>query len=294
MHPAACRSSLHDARGFTLVELLAAITIIVVLLALLLPAISRAVYQTTLAHCSSNQKSVAMSMIAYATDHDRRYPFRDLPTEGQITLGALGGIQAHKITHLLESGSGIANYDLRPMLSPYIQINKMLNDPFVEPVDLEKAEAMSGGPLTINIYSSLFLWGGWQFWGEERMERVGDRFTYTTSDKKMAFNLLVGDIDSRSGGQAYSSHPDMKYLSNRPLENGPNPFGGPMTVSQWHRQGDAFRNPLDLNFTYDDGSVRRFNSVDYVLAGDSEAGMVRIPNYNNESDTPNHVPDPAR
>ena len=63
-------------KAFTLVELLVIITIIVVLLALLAPAMGKAIYQAQLAACATRLKSFATGVTVYAIDYRRSYPHR--------------------------------------------------------------------------------------------------------------------------------------------------------------------------------------------------------------------------
>jgi len=59
------------ALAFTFVELLVVITIIVVLLALLVPALDEAVYQADLAVCATHQHGIGVGAVAYALNHAR-------------------------------------------------------------------------------------------------------------------------------------------------------------------------------------------------------------------------------
>jgi prepilin-type N-terminal cleavage/methylation domain-containing protein len=63
-------------KGFTLVELLVVLGIITVLIALLLPGLSRARMQANAVQCASNMRQVGMAMLIYA-DEQNGYLFPD-------------------------------------------------------------------------------------------------------------------------------------------------------------------------------------------------------------------------
>lgn len=74
--PARCapRALRRRTMGFTLVELLVVIGIIVLLISIAIPALSTAREASRRAVCASNLRSLAQGMIAYATDHDGALP----------------------------------------------------------------------------------------------------------------------------------------------------------------------------------------------------------------------------
>lgn len=61
--------------GFTLVELLVAVGIIAVLIAMLLPALSRAREGARQIVCFNNLRQIGLAMVFYASDNDGSYPF---------------------------------------------------------------------------------------------------------------------------------------------------------------------------------------------------------------------------
>ena len=83
-------------RAFTLIELLVVISIIGLLIAILLPALSSARESSYTTQCGSNLRQIGIGLFAYATDHDDYFPSQDL-------LGA----SAYRIPYLDELGPHI-------------------------------------------------------------------------------------------------------------------------------------------------------------------------------------------
>ncbi len=67
-------------KGFTLVELLAVITIILILLALLLPVVSRSIFNAKSMQCLSNEKQLQMAHQLYLNDNNQQL----IPYYGRI------------------------------------------------------------------------------------------------------------------------------------------------------------------------------------------------------------------
>jgi prepilin-type N-terminal cleavage/methylation domain-containing protein len=254
-------------RGFTLVELLVVISIIVLLLALLMPAMSKALYESALAMCGTNLKAISSSVTTYAFDHKRFYPHRRLVREWQ-------GYEISPMNLYAGSATGVDAYDDRAPLKGYISINKMFNDPLCESVNMEEMAYATG---SYNIYSSYALWYGWRYQRgmggqtEPGMFRLGESITWE-GDGEMpggSYTILAGDYSrDRAVGYEGSSHPDQnRAWGNRVWQDVDNPWAGGspgalsgyVTWSWWGAGGRV--SPLDLNFAMADGSVRRYNDV---------------------------------
>ena len=187
-------------RGFTLVELLVVITIIVVLLALLAPALDEAVYQAELAVCGSRLKSTGTGVITYTTDFRRRYPYR----EGVVSNSswAADWISVRPI-------NSIRTYDDRPMLRPYMSLRTLVC-PLAGVIDLDNTQPES------MVLSPYKLWFGWKYNGDEAaMFRLGDAWTWSYDSATVRvvnrLTVLAGDYDMiayASPDAAWSSHPD--------------------------------------------------------------------------------------
>ena len=238
--------------AFTLIELLVVITIIVVLLALLTPAMDKAIYQAELATCASRLKAVATSVSIYATGNSRRYPNRPAL--------ANHGVQPSRITVRLTALFGT---DERPVLRQYLSLNQNLLDPMVVPVDFEASHDDT------DVFVSYSLWYGGGFSQEKAMRKLGDRFTWTHlyaggRTVTQSFELLAGDVDviRGAGNLAYASHPDYDgVLVNNPIQDARQIYHK-QTSSHWGA-GVPMRGAIDLNFAYQDGSVIGYKEVPF-------------------------------
>ena len=75
--------ALRTSRGFTLIELLVVISIIALLIALLLPALTQAREAAYNVVCASNQKQMALAVLSYVEDHDGTVPVGLEPSESE-------------------------------------------------------------------------------------------------------------------------------------------------------------------------------------------------------------------
>ena len=298
------------ATAFTLVELLVVVTIVVVLLAMLAPALDRAVYQAELAVCGARLHGIGAAVTLYAMDQRRQYPYRRGVRETSVWQPYMLNLIAQLAPLYKEDRSTpppIDGYDDRPILRGYIEINKFLTDPFCRLVDLDNSEPDS---LTTASYD---LWFGWQYRHrgviDAGMFRLGDRFTWSyedTSGRRLSdsFDLLAGDMDKLApGGPAMmGSHPDAEsVLTHQVMQDetavgstfSPGGIilgaaGSKFTLSRWI-VGRYPRGLIDSNFVRADGSVQRYAEVKV-----DDARMAQVPQFvNNGSRYPsqwNHIP----
>lgn len=98
--------TVHRRVGFTLVELLVVVTIIVILLALLSPALSKAIYAAQKVDCLSRQRLMVSACTFYAGDHKRVLPPNALPGQGSAT--------AYDIRMWLDDNGVVTPYAVNP------------------------------------------------------------------------------------------------------------------------------------------------------------------------------------
>lgn len=87
-------------RAFTLIELLTAVGIVVLLAALVMPAINRARQSAMLAGCASNMRQVGAAALHYAVDNNMRLPRNNSPRWVTILapyLAAKDGVSGYNL-----------------------------------------------------------------------------------------------------------------------------------------------------------------------------------------------------
>jgi prepilin-type N-terminal cleavage/methylation domain-containing protein/prepilin-type processing-associated H-X9-DG protein len=245
--------------AFTLIELLVVVTIIVVLLALLTPALDRAIYQAELTICGTNQRAAAGGATLYAADHARRYPAR-------------GGMVAD--ANYFGQALALHPIDDRLYIRSYMKMNDALFCPLIEGVNIEGADRNNPAQ---SIWCGFKLFFGWRYQGFAGMLRLGDRWGYAEPNYNVQISstLLVADMDVQSDDQqvVYGSHPDSFGLMENAVWEGENE-GGPLpnglwgnvdrrTQSWWWNkfQGSTVRGNIDMNFAFADGSVKRVTDI---------------------------------
>lgn len=106
---------MHRRRAFTLVELLVVIGIIAVLIAILLPALSRAKEQANRTACASNLKQLATAVIMYAQDSRDFMPYAN---DDDVAATAWKNGKGWLYDHTLPAMKGIGNMDVSGKAPP--------------------------------------------------------------------------------------------------------------------------------------------------------------------------------
>jgi prepilin-type N-terminal cleavage/methylation domain-containing protein len=246
--------------AFTLVELLVVITIIVVLLALLAPALDQAIYQAELAVCGTRLRTMGTATIQYALANRRFYMERVLQAQPA------------------QLRSNAANTDFRPALARAFPVNT-LNDPLVRAVDITSNFPDGKNRTQFAIFASYNIFIGWNSWwdpgpaGRRTLRKIGDDFNYSDNTHNYSFRILFSDRDvvMPANAEAQSSHPDRDgRMNNLWLQDAPSPWSNAAmqatgweytTLSFWQLLGDYQRGPVDDQFLWDDLSVRRYDNV---------------------------------
>jgi len=243
--------------AFTLLELLVIITLLVVLLALLAPALDSAICQAQLARCGANLHGIASGVLSYAVDHKREYP------------GA-GRSVFWTAQYLNEANEG--SFDLRQIIRSYLQVDRLFLDPLAGNIDLSIEANGKGirtdsgqpgqGTRCLGNYSWYMRWGYPA--PDVAMNRLGQRFSWNGD----SFDVLAADVDTRhEGGWALSGHPDADAAESFYRVQDAFPPGwvqtvpGRYTLSWWQNSNGKARGLIDNNYLIQDGSVARLNAV---------------------------------
>jgi type II secretory pathway pseudopilin PulG len=264
--------------AFTLVELLVVITIIVVLLALLAPALDKAIYQAELTLCMTQQRNIVGGVSQYALNYRRQYPPR---------VGSGGGSVNNAIAYQ-DLGSG-QYLDERPALRPYLDIN-LLVDPLTEPVDLDQTDPYKQS----SVHASYNLYYGWRFAenisearGARRM-RMGDTFTYDGRRLK----VMTADWDrvNKVDVENLGSHPDHggirvnKVRQDEPVDDALPVAAGiaSLVISWWDNRQVFERPPVDTNAAFEDGSASTAYDVRWN-EWDLDPRVAKLPEFGNNN-----------
>ncbi len=262
--------------GFTLVELLLVVTIIAVLMAMLMPALHKAVYHAELAVCAGNQHGLGGGVTAYAMQFNRAYPYRRAVREAANHISIV---------------SGGPNWDSRPLLRPYLSLSGGLTCALIPGLDIEGSRPGTA------VYSTFNLRFGFGYAGYKGMFRLGDRWEWDAAPDNYYWKgtTLAETRYTSQAGTMYGSHPAETYslLSGQDEHLGGTSVPGLATVGGadytygYWRSTDVGRGLVDLNTLYADLSVLRLYQVDW----DGDERVARTPGAADGGPDPNAYPE---
>jgi prepilin-type N-terminal cleavage/methylation domain-containing protein len=266
--------------GFTLVELLVVVTMIVVLMAMLAPALDQAIYRAELVQCAARQAGITTSVQLYAMGHKRIYPALDPFDAGVQPANIKGPV----------GGGGPGNsdpFDYRPKVRAYMPVNN-LHCPMAGTLDLEDDSS-------VWIWTTYEIRAGFGYFTKDGlgavtgrspgMWRIGDRWQFTDTQTDPGkpttydFNIVVGDIDRHTDtDRSAASHPDRGDAANLILES----YRDPLYIyNLWVTKKDGVMRTglLDANWAYQDGSAGTVAGIKPHPQVDER--MARIPAWGN-------------
>jgi prepilin-type processing-associated H-X9-DG protein/prepilin-type N-terminal cleavage/methylation domain-containing protein len=127
--PSATRRHRTLKHGFTLVELLVVIGIIVLLIAILLPALSRARAAALQVQCASNLRQLGQAMQNFAANHRGYFPIQGDDITGGMDPASLQDSSRLKYTYFNNDGpTDVRAMPLPAALAPYLANNLVLDD----------------------------------------------------------------------------------------------------------------------------------------------------------------------
>jgi len=291
-------------KGFTLIEMLVVISIIAVLVALIMPAITKARYAATLTQCRASIRQVALAATVYANDSRGWYPYH-LITNRQDAFAGAGGqgkpgsremmMYFDQLVGQLPNGVSVRP-DIRPLWRPYIRINNM-HCPFSRPQRLSTNPDGVAYSATPNlIFGSYELWAGSQASNEstagaswatspltdrnytDAMFRIGDVMRYNGKNH----SVLVADLDRVSTNASTSTfysaaHPDTGNQL-RPVDLLVVPTVG--RYYGYYHQSIGYipaRGSMDRNFALSDGSVKTVYGIPSLSKTVNDPRLTRMP-----------------
>lgn len=168
-------------RGFTLVELLVVVAIIMVLLAMLMPTMRRARYTAVLTACAANMHQIGIGATTYSSDFFGMYPYRSVDLDS-------GSPKRSKLQY---NPVGKNIWDDRPKLRSYVPIPRFICPGLGQPESLGRRLDAS---IARDVNCNYEIYFGTRILRREpasAMMRTIDRPLYN-GDR---FRVLLADID---------------------------------------------------------------------------------------------------
>jgi len=265
-------------KAFTLIELLVVISIIALLVAILLPVLSKARYTANVTKCKAVLRGVAGAQISYSVDNDSSLPvdgyrYGSLPGENQSWFQAAGKGAQVRSWELYSAGK----WDLRKVYYDYMSNNdtdKVLQCPLASEffvANNTEERIISYMLYTTNNYRvKTFNFeevGGYETYGNTWSPRAHPKLEYTM----LASDFAYGRITSSGLSGAMTSHPAPNGAIGEHKGN-INDGGGYIVNGN---------QAAPMNYADGDGSVQTFN-VNANSRNDTANWIVNFPHQSSQ------------
>ncbi len=278
--------SMFQKNGFTLIELLVVIAIIALLMAIILPSMSKVKEIARMTLCANNQRQVGLGAGAYAADNDTRMP--PPPARGGRP-SVLNRWQNDTVVY--------------PYLGPYIPLAETFNCPvssfasyqidtgngtfdyqylYEHPQDTSLYPSDPSVHGNFNLNCSYLL-----FWNYSFTDSLSER-SFTGPGKNSNVKLLTCDAFFFTNNLGSGGVIKNRWASTHPFKSASSKMKGEQDFPYFYWEGGAYSESdydnendlrsVKLNAAYTDGSVHKFVSGDsYQMQKVANYASFRIP-----------------
>jgi len=241
-------------KAFTLIELLVVISIIALLIAILLPALSQARQAAINTRCASNLRQIGIGVTAFATDNKDVLPSRAQGVNKPTTI-------------LIDA----IDFDSRAELAGYLEFNLLQCPLAPDQIDIQALTAIS------RIETNYGFYWNWKWIDQPDLQgltRLDQRYRRLIGGREVEFDILAMDLDTinTSTFRTEAAHPGKgaSPVTSQNIDS------NTVALSRYDTPTGTPRGPINKNYLHTDGSVETFGNVNYTRNG---TGLVEVPHF---------------